>query len=204
MGLVLDSFLACQLYCPMPRVMLLSPVAADCDAGLVNGAWAICIGSPHPMPLNLWLSESELLDAGLSWLEEVFSLHWLRAVLAPLVMLCPPPCDCGALTACWSGWSRLRPRSCWWQIAAFPNWRKNTVLPGWPVWAGRCCPPWWPWWLWWLPVPWFIPLDSGGATVIWGWLTYRVFSFDALADHASAEERRLLMVRHRSSFCCWA
>jgi hypothetical protein len=33
--------------------------------------------------------------------------------------------------------------------------------------------------------------------LIWGWLTYRVMAFDAWADHASAEERRTLMRRHR-------
>ena len=33
--------------------------------------------------------------------------------------------------------------------------------------------------------------------LIWGWLTYRVMSFDALADHASAEERREIFRRHR-------
>jgi hypothetical protein len=33
--------------------------------------------------------------------------------------------------------------------------------------------------------------------LIWGWLTYRVFAFDALAEHATAEERRTLVQRHR-------
>ena len=33
--------------------------------------------------------------------------------------------------------------------------------------------------------------------LIWGWLTYRVMSFDALAEHASSEERRELLRRHR-------
>ncbi len=33
--------------------------------------------------------------------------------------------------------------------------------------------------------------------LIWGWLTYRVMSFDALSNHASTEERRTLMQRHR-------
>jgi hypothetical protein len=32
--------------------------------------------------------------------------------------------------------------------------------------------------------------------LIWGWLNYRVMSFDVLADHASADERRTLMRRH--------
>lgn len=33
--------------------------------------------------------------------------------------------------------------------------------------------------------------------LIWGWLTYRVMTFDALAEHASKEERMTLIRRHR-------
>jgi hypothetical protein len=33
--------------------------------------------------------------------------------------------------------------------------------------------------------------------LIWGWLTYRVFAYDALAAHASREERVELLARHR-------
>ncbi|HET7864178.1 MAG TPA: EI24 domain-containing protein, partial [Burkholderiaceae bacterium] len=33
--------------------------------------------------------------------------------------------------------------------------------------------------------------------LIWGWLTYRVMSFDMLAEHASKDERRELVRRHR-------
>lgn len=32
---------------------------------------------------------------------------------------------------------------------------------------------------------------------LWGWLTYRVMAYDALAEHASADERRALMRTHR-------
>ena len=35
--------------------------------------------------------------------------------------------------------------------------------------------------------------------LIWGWLTYRVMAFDALAEHASGEERRLIFKRHRGA-----
>ena len=35
--------------------------------------------------------------------------------------------------------------------------------------------------------------------LIWGWLTYRVMAFDALADHASKEERREVFRRHRGT-----
>jgi len=45
---------------------------------------------------------------------------------------------------------------------------------------------------------WFIPpLVLVLPPVIWGWLTYRVMTFDALADHASGEERRLVFRGHR-------
>lgn len=33
--------------------------------------------------------------------------------------------------------------------------------------------------------------------LIWGWLTYKVFGFDVLAEHASTQERRRLLREHR-------
>ena len=33
--------------------------------------------------------------------------------------------------------------------------------------------------------------------LIWGWLTYRVMSYDAMVDHASSEERRQIFKEHR-------
>ena len=35
--------------------------------------------------------------------------------------------------------------------------------------------------------------------LIWGWLTYRVFAFDALAAHASSDERKAILRQHRGS-----
>ena len=35
--------------------------------------------------------------------------------------------------------------------------------------------------------------------LIWGWLTYRVMSYDALVDHASSEERKQIFKEHRGS-----
>ena len=35
--------------------------------------------------------------------------------------------------------------------------------------------------------------------LIWGWLTYRVMSYDALADHASRQERQQLLKENRAS-----
>jgi hypothetical protein len=45
---------------------------------------------------------------------------------------------------------------------------------------------------------WFVPpLVLVIPPLIWGWMTYRVMSFDVLADHASASEREELVRAHR-------
>jgi len=50
-----------------------------------------------------------------------------------------------------------------------------------------------------LSIPlWLIPpLVVVLPPLIWGWLTYRVFGFDVLAEHASTEERRAILKEHR-------
>ncbi|MEY2658858.1 MAG: hypothetical protein RLZZ123_30 [Pseudomonadota bacterium] len=51
--------------------------------------------------------------------------------------------------------------------------------------------------LWWIPPFMFIL-----PPMVWGWLTYRVMAYDALAEHASVPERDMLFQRHRWSM--WA
>lgn len=46
----------------------------------------------------------------------------------------------------------------------------------------------------WLVPPFFALIPP----VLWGWLTYRLMTYDALSEHASAEERKTLMKRHRA------
>ena len=47
---------------------------------------------------------------------------------------------------------------------------------------------------------WFVPpLVLILPPLIWGWLTYKVMTYDVLAEHATKEERRELVKRHRSS-----
>lgn len=41
------------------------------------------------------------------------------------------------------------------------------------------------------------PLVMVLPPLIWGWLTYRVFGFDVLAEHASRQERRAILSEHR-------
>jgi len=50
-----------------------------------------------------------------------------------------------------------------------------------------------------LSIPlWFVPpLVLVLPPLIWGWLTYKVFAFDVLAEHASADERRRILHEQR-------
>jgi uncharacterized protein involved in cysteine biosynthesis len=52
-------------------------------------------------------------------------------------------------------------------------------------------------WLLVLPLYALPPLALVAQALLWGWLTARVMSYDALAAHASAAERRELVRRHR-------
>lgn len=45
----------------------------------------------------------------------------------------------------------------------------------------------------WLIPPFFALIPP----LLWGWLTYRLMTYDALADHATAEERHAIMKRYR-------
>ncbi|CBJ38504.1 EI24 domain-containing protein [Ralstonia pseudosolanacearum] len=45
----------------------------------------------------------------------------------------------------------------------------------------------------WLIPPFFALIPP----LLWGWLTYRVMTYDALSEHATADERRIIMQRYR-------
>lgn len=48
-----------------------------------------------------------------------------------------------------------------------------------------------------LPLALVPPLGLIVQALLWGWLTYKVLSYDALAEHADPQEYRLLQRRHR-------
>jgi hypothetical protein len=52
-------------------------------------------------------------------------------------------------------------------------------------------------WLCTLPLYIFPPLAVLSSILLWGWLTSRVMTYDALADYASADERSALLRQHR-------
>ncbi|WP_329604659.1 EI24 domain-containing protein [Undibacterium luofuense] len=52
-------------------------------------------------------------------------------------------------------------------------------------------------WLLTLPLTLIPPLAMILQPLLWGWLTYRVMIYDALAEHADADERELIITRYR-------
>lgn len=52
-------------------------------------------------------------------------------------------------------------------------------------------------WLVTLPLSLFPPLTFVVQPLLWGWLTYRVMAYDALADHADVHERCAILKQHR-------
>lgn len=48
-----------------------------------------------------------------------------------------------------------------------------------------------------LPLSAIPPLGLLAHALLWGWLTYRVIAYDALAEHADADERQAIQRRHR-------
>lgn len=54
-------------------------------------------------------------------------------------------------------------------------------------------------WLLTLPLVLIPPVSLMVQPLLWGWLTYRVIVYDALAEHADAQERKWLIRSHRGS-----
>jgi hypothetical protein len=194
---LLDAFWRAVAYCLHPRVVLWSllPLAvAGAALGLLGWFyWEAAVAAVRGT-LERW----ELVAAMLRWLEEIGAAG-LRAVLAPLIVvaLMVPLVVIAALLLVAL---MMTPA-----IVALVAQRRFPKL------ERRRGGGWWQGLLWSLTctaaallalvvsVPlWFVPpLIVLLPPLIWGWLTYRVLSYDVLAAHASAPERRLLVQRHR-------
>ena len=200
MSLILDSFWRAALYCLHPRVMLLSllPLAIMVALSFAAGYW---YWEPAVAAVTAWLESNALLAVTLGWLDSV-GLGALRSVLGPLVVLfmATPLIVITALLLVglmmtpsmvtlvaqrrFPALERRRGAS--WATGLF--WSLASTLMALLAMVASL-----PLWL----IP---PLIMVLPPLIWGWLTYRVFAYDVLADHASADERKALFAQHRHQF----
>ncbi|TAF86674.1 MAG: hypothetical protein EAZ54_01440 [Curvibacter sp.] len=197
MNAVLDAFWRSLVYCLHPKVMLWSLLPLVLMVGVTAG-----LGYFYLDGLLAWVSQllesMDWLQLMWGWLESV-GAGKLKTVLVPLIvilMLTPL-----VLVGCLFVVATLMAPMIVRLVAKrrFPALEKAAgasylASVGWAVLSTAAAllalvlsmP------LWLVP-----PLVLILPPLIWGWLTYRVMAFDALADHASPEERREIFKRHR-------
>jgi hypothetical protein len=194
---LLDAFWRAGAYCLHPKVIGLSllPLLLSAAIALLLGwfYWEAALTAVRGT-LESW----HLVDAGLSWIETLLGTSF-RTVLAPLIVVViavPVVVVLSLLLVAWL----MTPAIVRLVVARrFPALQKKQgagLLMG-VGWSLACSA--WALLLLAVSLPlWLIPpVVLIVPPLIWGWLTYRVLSFDVLADHADRAERRLLMDRHR-------
>jgi hypothetical protein len=192
-----DSFWRAVAYCLHPRVIMLSLIPLVLMGVIVMGLgtlyWDAALQS-----VRVWMDASSALDWAWIWLERV-GLMSLRSVVAPLLIIfaVTPVVVVMSLLAVsfmmtpalvnlvadrrFKHLERKRGGSMLQSVA----WTLLSVLLA--TGALLLTLP-----LWWLP-----PLALLLPALIWGWLTYRVMTYDVLSEHASRAERIELMRRYR-------
>ena len=199
MGLLFDSFWRAAAYCLHPRVILLSllplVLMAALSLGLGYFFWESAVDAVRAT-FESWA----VLRTLLGWLEGL-GLANLKTVLAPMVVvfLSTPVIVVLALLLV----AALMTPSMLSLVAKrrFPLLERRhggsfigSLFGG--LWATAVAllallvsiP------LWFVP-----PLVLIVPPLIWGWLTYKVMSYDVLSEHASRDERIALVRRHRTT-----
>ena len=199
MSLLLDSFWRAAAYCLHPRVILLSllPLLLISVLALVSGYffWEAAVDAVRAR-IDGWA----LLETLFGWLHGT-GLDRFKAVFAPLLVVfaATPVIVILSLLAV----AALMTPAVLALVAQrrFPALEKRhggSLLGGvfgaaWATLAALLCLV--------LTLPlWFVPpLVLLLPPLIWGWLAYRVLSYDVLAEHASRAERQTLLNLHRPS-----
>lgn len=197
MSLFLDSFWRAVAYCLHPRIIGLSLlpllVMVVLAAGVGYFFWEEAVNG-----VFLWLESTEWMESASRWLQDM-GMGRLKNVLAPLLVIFAITPLLVVLVLFFvallmmPAMIRLVARRRFPTLerkegASFARgafWSFGSMLLA-MVALVISLP------LWLIP-----PLILVLPPLIWGWLTYRVMTFDALADHASSDERRLVFRDHR-------
>ncbi|MBB2485977.1 EI24 domain-containing protein [Mitsuaria sp. WAJ17] len=197
MSRLADAFWRAAAYCLHPRVIGLSLlpllIAGPLAGGLMYFFWEPALDSVRAS-LESW----RLVETVLTWLDHV-GLQGLRTAIAPLVLLAvavpallvfslllvavfmTPAMSNLVAQRRFPGLEHKKGAPFWLSVA----WSLgHTLLALLALLLSM------PFWL----IP---PLALFLPPLIWGWLGYRVFAFDVLAEHASRIERRRILSEHK-------
>ncbi|MCY7308839.1 MAG: EI24 domain-containing protein [Rhodoferax sp.] len=199
MWLFLDSFWRAAAYCLRPHVIALSLLPLVLMVALAMGLFYL-LWDPSLAWVQMSLESSSIMSSMLTWLNGV-GAGALKNVLGPLlvivavtpviVVVCLLVVSLFMLPAIVSLVAQRRfpqlerKHGASWVTVLF--WSLGSTLLA--VAALLVSIP-----LWLVP-----PLILILPPLIWGWLTYRLMAHEALADHASREERVEIFRRHRGS-----
>ncbi len=197
MSLFLDSFWRALAYCLQPRVIALSFLPLLLLAAISVGLFWL-FWEPAVLGLQVWLTDWALMDSLFRWLDSVGMAH-LRNVLAPLLLIMlvlPLVIVLSLLTVAWLAMPAIVRLVTERRFPKLAQRRGGTFVGSLLLGLGSALlallalvltlP------LWLIP-----PLVIVVPPLVWGWLTARVMVYDALALHATLEEREELMRRHR-------
>ena len=197
MKLFMDSFWRAFAYCLHPKVIMLSLLPLILMAVIVTGLGAM-YWEEAVNTVRTGMEGSAALGWAWTWLERVGLMN-LKAVLAPfvIILVVTPVVMIMSLLAVsfmitpalvnlvgsrrFPNLERKRGGSLWQSVL----WTLMSVILA--MAALMITLP-----LWWIP-----PLAILLPALIWGWLTYRVMTYDVLAEHATSQERVELMRRYR-------
>ncbi len=198
----LDSLWRAVAYCLHPRAMLLSMLPLLIMVSLAWAAsywlWDLAVDSVRGL-----LETSSVFAMVWQWFV-VFGVRDLKSVVAPLVVIFSVTPIVVVLSLLVVSFMMTPALLSWVASRRFPDLaRKNggnfLASLGWSLlsvlialFALLLTLP-----LWLVP-----PLAMLIPPVIWGWLTYRVLTFDVLAVHASRDERLAITREHRLTLMC--
>jgi Etoposide-induced protein 2.4 (EI24) len=194
---MVDSFWRALAYCFHPKVILLTLLPLLLMLIIVMGLgmvyWDAALES-----IRAWIDASSAMNWAWVWLERV-GLMSLKAVVAPLIIIVavtPLVVVMSLLAVSFMMTPALVNLVAERRFANLERRQGGSMLQSvaWTVFSVVLAlgalvltlP------LWWLP-----PLAMILPALIWGWLTYRVMTYDVLSEHASRIERIELMRRHR-------
>lgn len=198
MRAMLDAFWRAAAYCLHPRLVLWS-VAPVMIAALLVGGLAWWQGDAMVQAVRATLESWPWMQAALDWLD-LAGLGALRTWIAPVLLLAlavplvvvlalalvamlMTPAIVGLVARRRFPALQRREGAAWWRVWA---WSLASTVVALAVLALSL-----PLWL--LP-----PVALVLPPLVWGWLTYRIFSYEVLSAHASADERRRILAAHRN------
>ena len=199
MGQLLNSFWRAVAYCLHPRVIALSILPLVIMSVLSLGLGYFFWDNALTM-MRASLESHEMVNASVRWLEGL-GLNSLRLVLAPALLLflavpvivivsllfvamfMTPAMVALVAERRFPSLERKKSGS----VVASLLWSLGSTILA--IFALVISMP-----LWLIP-----PLVLILPPLIWGWLTYRVMSYDALADHASSQERLQILKENRAA-----